>query len=173
MDNVITYWNHGAETLYGWSREEADGKITHQLMRTIFPALVEGITAELLRTGYWQGELIHTTRDGTEVVVASRWSLRTDEYGQPAIIMETNNDITERKRAEELLRESERRYRNIFETAGVSIWEEDFTRVKEATDELKSQGVRDLRAYLAAHPTLFETQSRWWIFSMSTGPLSI
>jgi PAS domain S-box-containing protein len=152
MDNVITYWNHGAETLYGWSREEAVGKVTHELMRTVFPEPLEGITAELLRTGYWQGELIHTTRDGTEVVVASRWSLSTDEYGQPGIILETNNDVTERKRAEELLRESERRYRNIFETAGVSIWEEDFTRVREATENLKSQGVRDLRAYLAAHP---------------------
>ena len=44
--------------------------------------------------------------------------------------METNNDVTERKRADAELRESERRYRNIFQTAGVSIWEEDFSKVQ-------------------------------------------
>src|SRR4029077_3387124 len=61
-------------------------------------------------------------------------------------------DITERKRAEESLRESERRYRHIFQTAGVSIWEEDFSQVKAAIDDLKAQGVRNFRQYLAGHP---------------------
>jgi len=60
--------------------------------------------------------------------------------------------ITERKRVEERLRESEQRYRNIFETAGVSIWEEDFSEVKAAIESLKAQGVRDFRQYIAAHP---------------------
>ena len=50
------------------------------------------------------------------------------------------------------LRESEKRYRHIFESAGVSIWEEDFSRVKAAIDDLRSSGVGDFRAYFAAHP---------------------
>src|SRR6266446_4289462 len=50
------------------------------------------------------------------------------------------------------LRESEKRYRHIFESTGVSIWEEDFSRVKAAIDDLRSSGVRDFRAYFAAHP---------------------
>src|SRR2546427_5423285 len=50
------------------------------------------------------------------------------------------------------LRESENRYRHIFESSGVSIWEEDFSRVKTAIDDLRSSGVRDFRAYFAAHP---------------------
>ena len=109
MDNVITYWNRGAEELYGWRRDEAIGKVSHRLMQTSFPFPLEQINAELLRTGRWEGELIHTKRDGTRVAVASRWSLERDDRGQPAMILETNNDITERKRAEETLRENERR----------------------------------------------------------------
>ena len=85
-------------------------------------------------------------------MVASRWSLQRDEQARPAAILETNNDITERKRAEESLRESERRYRHIFQTAGVSIWEEDFSQVKAAIDDLKAQGVGDFSQYLVTHP---------------------
>jgi PAS domain S-box-containing protein len=107
LDGVIRYWNRGAEELYGWRREEALGQVTHQLLHTVFPVPFEAITEELFRTGRWEGELRHTRRDGTEVVVASRWSLQRDEQGQPAGILETNNDITERKRAEDALRRSE------------------------------------------------------------------
>jgi PAS domain S-box-containing protein len=100
MDDVITYWNLGAEGLYGWKREEALGSVTHDLLQTIFPAPINEIQAELLRTGRWEGELVHTKSDGTQVKVASRWSLQRDERQQPLAILETNNDITERKRAE-------------------------------------------------------------------------
>jgi PAS domain S-box-containing protein len=99
-NNVITYWNRGAEALYGWSREEALGKVSHHLMQTIFPAPLSEITAELARTARWEGELVHAKRDGTRVTVASRWSLQRDAQGRLAGILETNNDITERKRAE-------------------------------------------------------------------------
>ncbi|MEA2722992.1 MAG: hypothetical protein QOH59_763 [Gemmatimonadales bacterium] len=107
MSDVITYWNHGAEMLYGWSRYEAVGKVSHQLTQTIFPASLDQINEELLRTGRWEGELVHTKRDGTRVVVASRWSLQRDDLGRPAAILETNNDVTLRKRAEDALRRSE------------------------------------------------------------------
>jgi PAS domain S-box-containing protein len=70
-------------------------------------------------------------------------------------------DIEDLKRAEEGLRESERRYRYIFQAAGVSIWEEDFSQVKAAIDELKAQGVRDFRQYLAEHPEFI-----WQVISM-------
>ncbi len=100
MNDTITYWNLGAEELYGWNREQAVGKVTHQLTQTVFPAPLAEINAELLRTGRWEGELIHTKRDGTQVVVASRWALQRDERGNAIAILETNNDITERKREE-------------------------------------------------------------------------
>ncbi len=57
LENVITYWNRGGEELYGWRREEAVGKVTHQLLQTIFPAPPERITEELFRSGRWEGEL--------------------------------------------------------------------------------------------------------------------
>jgi len=100
MSDVITYWNRGAQELYGWTAEEAIGKRTHQLLQTVFPVPIDEIRAELLRAGRWEGELEKTKADGTQVVVASRWSLRRDEQERPVAVLETNNDITERKRAE-------------------------------------------------------------------------
>jgi PAS domain S-box-containing protein len=156
MSDVITYWNRGAEELYGWTRQQALDQVSHQLMRTVFPASLADINADLLGNGRWEGELIHTKRDGTEVVVASRWSLQRDEKGEPLAILETNNDITGRKRTEAELLDSERRYRYIFESTGVSIWEEDFSQLHTAIEQLKTAGVRDFRQYLAAHPEFVE-----------------
>jgi PAS domain S-box-containing protein len=99
-NDVITFWNRGAQELYGWTREEAIGRVSHDLMQTIFPAPLEHIKAELLRDGRWEGELIHTRRDGAKAVVASRWSLQRDDQGRPAATLETNNDITAHKQAE-------------------------------------------------------------------------
>ena len=103
MNDVITYWNRGAEERYGWPREQALGKTSHRLMQTIFPAPLEEITAEVYRAGRWEGELVHTKLDATQVIVASRWSLKRHERGRPVATLETNNDITERKRMQEAL----------------------------------------------------------------------
>ena len=103
MGDVITFWNPAAERLYGWTSEEAISKIPHDLLETIFPQPVDDIYAELRRTNRWEGELVHKRRDGTELIVASRWSLHRDRQGQPVAILETNNDITERTRAQEAL----------------------------------------------------------------------
>jgi PAS domain S-box-containing protein len=104
MSDVITYWNRGAEELYGWTAEQAIGKDSQQLLQTEFPFPLEDVRAELLRTGRWEGELRKIKADGTSVVVASRWSLGQDEAGRPLAILETNNDISERKRREEQIR---------------------------------------------------------------------
>ena len=103
LASKIIFWNRGAEQLYGWKKEEAIGQIGDQFMQTIFPAPLEEIHEALLGMGRWEGELTHTRRDGTQVTVLSRWSLQRDEQGRPAAILETNNDITEQKRAEEAL----------------------------------------------------------------------
>jgi PAS domain S-box-containing protein len=102
MDFIIRYWNHGAQELYGWPAEEATGKISHQLLQTVYPIPLDDLIKELLRTGRWEGELRRTRADGTQLVVASRWSLRR-ERERPAVILETSNDVTDRKKNEEAI----------------------------------------------------------------------
>jgi PAS domain S-box-containing protein len=104
MGDIITYWNRGAQELYGWTAEEAIGKRSHDLLQTVFPAPLDDIAADLLRTGRWEGELEKTKADGIRVMVASRWSLQRNEQRIPIAILETNNDITQRKRGEEEVR---------------------------------------------------------------------
>ena len=100
MDDLITYWNRGAEAIYGWSADYATGKSTHQLLQTVFPASLDEINQELRRSDRWEGELVHTKRDGSVIVVSSRWSLKRDADGRPLAVLETNTDISQRRRAE-------------------------------------------------------------------------
>ncbi|WP_086768271.1 PAS domain S-box protein [Nostoc sp. 106C] len=100
----ITFWNRGAEEMYGWSKAEAIGQISHEFLQTQFPQPLAEIEAQLLETGRWEGELVHSKRDGTPVVVASRWALQRDEQGNVERTLEINNDITERQQAEEEFR---------------------------------------------------------------------
>jgi PAS domain S-box-containing protein len=109
-NDVITFWNRGAQELYGWTAEETAGRTTHDLLQTKFPIPLEAITQVLLRTGRWEGELLHTRRDGTRINVASRWSLQRDPNGRPIGTLETNNDITQHKRSEEALRRIQATY---------------------------------------------------------------
>ena len=81
MEGVIKYWNRGAEERYGWTADQAVGTVVHDLLKTVFPAPLEEIKAEAARTGRWEGELLHTKKDGTQLVVASRWALERGERG--------------------------------------------------------------------------------------------
>jgi PAS domain S-box-containing protein len=125
MEGVIKYWNRGAEEQYGWTVEEAVGREAHGLLKTVFPGPYEQIKMEVTRTGRWEGELVHTKKDETQVVVASRWSLQRGEQGAPVAILETNNDITERKRAEEALRRSNRELRALSNCNQILLRETD------------------------------------------------
>ncbi len=126
MKGVIRYWNRGAEELYGWPAEYAVGEVAHELLKTVPPVPLEQIEAELLRTDRWQGELVKTKKDGTQMVTASRWSLKRDNRGAPVATMVTSNDITARKRAEEEMREGETRFRTFVDHAGDALFVQDF-----------------------------------------------
>src|SRR5262249_667871 len=104
MSDVITYWNRGAQELYGLRPEEALGKHADRLLQTVFSMPLDEIRAELLRTGRWEGELDDKRADGTPVAVSSRWSLRRDARGRPVAILCTNNDITDRRRRDRDIR---------------------------------------------------------------------
>jgi PAS domain S-box-containing protein len=110
LDGRIGFWNRGAEETYGWSKEEALGRLTHSLLATEFPMPVEQIEADVLRQGVWEGELVHRRRDSSRITVATRQVLKRDASGAPSAILEINNDITERKRAED-------KFRGLLESA--------------------------------------------------------
>jgi formate hydrogenlyase transcriptional activator len=115
LQSLITFWNHGAEENYGWTREEALGKVSHTFLQTEFPQPFEVIEQQLRQQHYWQGELVHTTKSGQKITVASRQVLQCDARGNPTAIFEINNDITDRKLAERELKRSEGHLRALFE----------------------------------------------------------
>ena len=107
LDGPVESWNLGAEQLYGYSEAEALGHITHELLRTIHSVPWPEIRAGLREQGNWEGELHQFTNDGRELVVSSRMQLIVGNDGIEKIL-ETNRDITERKRTEEALIRSEK-----------------------------------------------------------------
>src|SRR5262249_3106023 len=101
VDGRIRLWNAGATRLYGWSRQEAEGHVSHDLLQTEFPAPIEDINRQLDALGVWQGRLRHRRKDGTHVIVHSQWLMHRGVSGQPSVL-EINSDITEQRRAEDL-----------------------------------------------------------------------
>ena len=97
----ITFWNEGAEKMYGYRREQALGRVSHELFRTEFPEPLEHIKQKMLREGRWGGELVHRRENGSKITVSSRWSVERDAQGNIASILETNRDISEQKHAEQ------------------------------------------------------------------------
>jgi PAS domain S-box-containing protein len=136
LDDRIVYWNQGAERLYGWKKEEVAGKYIDTFLQTVFPQPIEEVLELCRHQGHWEGELIHTKRDGTRLPVGSRWTLQRDETGSPNAILQINSDISLRKQAEaeraQLLaleqaarasaEASEQRYRTLAETIPQLVW---------------------------------------------------
>jgi diguanylate cyclase (GGDEF)-like protein/PAS domain S-box-containing protein len=100
---TIGFWSQGAEKLYGWTRQEALGRTPQAVLHTEFPQPFSQIKAELVATGRWEGELTHSCRDGTQVVVASRWALQAGTAAQPSAVVAINRDVTEPKRVQAAL----------------------------------------------------------------------
>ncbi len=96
----ITYWNDGAQRLYGWNKEEALAGSTQDLLQTEFPIDL----SDILGMDRWEGELRQTRRDGARIIVASRWTTLPDQNGQAVGWLEINTDISLRKQAEEAAR---------------------------------------------------------------------
>ena len=101
VESRVTFWNREAQAIYGYSPEEALGRVTHELLATVFPESRQAVDDALAREGQWAGELRHTRKDGRVIVVSSRQALQRGSDGRPIAIIELNSDITERKRAEE------------------------------------------------------------------------
>jgi PAS domain S-box-containing protein len=100
QDGHITYWNAGAEQIYGFTRAEALGQVAHVMLGTQFSAPLAGIEATAAERGRWDGELTHRRADGKFIIVESRWEAQRGPDGTLLGFLEINRDITARKEAE-------------------------------------------------------------------------
>jgi len=137
VESRVRFWNREAEAIYGYSRAEAIGRLTYELLETVFPETAHAVDAALAWEGQWDGELRHTRKDGTVIVVSSRQALARDEDGRPIAIIELNSDITERKRAEEQLAHTRALLERTEEITTTGGWEYDLaTGATTWTDEV-------------------------------------
>jgi PAS domain S-box-containing protein len=118
----IKFWNRGAEELYGWSREEALGRTTHELLKTQFPIELSELVKHIRQKDRWQGELTQFKKDGSQITVLSRWGLLpTKKDSDQPDLMETNTDITARKHNEDLIREQREWLRTTLNSIGDAV----------------------------------------------------
>jgi len=116
FDGVVTRWTSGSEALYGWSRDEALGRVAHDLLETAFPEPFADIVAHLKGKGVWTGELTQRRKDGTPVSVASRWVVAGAEAGSEPAIVETNVDVSDLRVMQAHLVAREAHLRSILDT---------------------------------------------------------
>ncbi len=122
----ITAWNAAAETLYGWKAEEVLGRNGLEITCTEWPDVeAEAMRCTIAKAKRWRGEVTQVRRDGTRFPVEVSTIVLHDESGQFSGYVSANHDITERKRAEQALKDSEQRFRDISDNAQEFIWELD------------------------------------------------
>lgn len=118
-NEIITFWNKGAESLYGWKRDEAIGNSMKNLLQSAYSESYQEIEATLLREGHWQGEITQRDRFNTEHIVTSSWSLKRNEAGDKEAVIEVNYDVTQRKYYEAMLTGKEKTLRSM-----ANAWED-------------------------------------------------
>jgi PAS domain S-box-containing protein len=118
----IEAWNPGATSLYGYTEDEARGRISSELLRSKAEVPWSAVEATLAASGHWEGELRQTARDGRELVVLAKLKVVVGVDGSRRVL-ESNRDITSRKLGEQALRQSELRFRSFFETPAVGTAE--------------------------------------------------
>jgi len=100
LESKITYWNKGAERLYGWTSREVIGRNEFDLLlKDISPELGRA-QKEVLQDGEWVGELTQKTKTGDEVIVQSHWTLVRNGIGDPMSVLVINTNMTDRKKLE-------------------------------------------------------------------------
>lgn len=114
----ILYWSQGCEELFGYSSVEARGRISHELLRTVFPDDLLIVESKLRHRREWTGRLRHTTKDGRVIWVLASWRLRQSVEPVGPIVIEQNADITAQveleKQKQFLTLELEHRVKNLL-----------------------------------------------------------
>ncbi|MGL5806113.1 MAG: PAS domain S-box protein, partial [Xenococcaceae cyanobacterium] len=100
LNHCISFWNKGAEKIYGWQASEAIGKDARSLLYDEVSPQNEIAFKTVLENGEWQGELQKITKTGKKVIAESRWTLMCDETGNPKSILSVDTDITQKKSLE-------------------------------------------------------------------------
>ena len=98
MDDRTLFWNKSAEQMYGWRAQEVLGKTPGEFLYAELPTAFYEAQKGILERGEWRGELNQTTKDGTEIIVESRWTLVRDDEGKPVQKLIVNTDVSEAKR---------------------------------------------------------------------------
>jgi PAS domain S-box-containing protein len=121
LEGHVQYFNQGAERLLGWTADEVRGRRTTDLFFEDTSTFAEAQEI-LLQAGEWSGELQAVTKARKPIIFHSRWTLVRGHHGQSPHVVSISTDITGRKQAEEALRQSQERYRNLAESSPDAIF---------------------------------------------------
>lgn len=162
LEGRVTFLNHFGLQFFGYGSDELVGR---SVVGTIVPEtetsgrdLVQMI-AELLEhpDRYVHNENENVRRSGERVWITWRNRALRDETGRVRELLSIGMDTTERKRAEEALRDSERRYRVLFQSTPIALVERDVSALQAHLDALRAAGVTDTKAYLQQHAEALPT----------------
>jgi PAS domain S-box-containing protein len=150
-EGKVLFWSRGAEAMLGYSKSQAVGKVSHDLLRTEFTQPLNEIRQQLMRVGHWEGDFIVTAQDGRRIVMSSRWALQWAKRDQAPRVLVINSDITERKRGEEALVMQREQLRALAE------------RLQSVREGDRKQVARDLHDQIGQILTAIKMDMTWMI----------
>jgi|GEM_PF-568684 len=153
VSNKNAWLNNAFASMFGYDREEMLGKgpelvFAPQELAALLKTARGWLSGRRLKPEIY--ETIGVKKNGDPISISVK--AESIKFGEQDAVLVLVEDITKRREAEDALRESERRYRSLFEESPISLWEEDFSEIKRYTDALKRGGVDNFADYFESHP---------------------